>query len=126
MKTTIILFIIIANVISINTNAQKSKNLVVDKKNETFANIDALKTYERVAEKGYKSVDMFKKLGNAYYYNSELDKAAKWYGELFALTQDVEPEYYYRYAQSLKALGQNEKADAMLKKFTQLSENKAR
>ncbi|PRZ19376.1 tetratricopeptide repeat protein [Flavobacterium granuli] len=126
MKTTIILFITIANVISININAQKSKNLVVDKKHETFANIDALKTYERVAEKGYKSVDIFKKLGNACYYNSELDKAAKWYGELFTLTQDVEPEYYYRYAQSLKALGQNEKADAMLKKFTQLSENKTR
>jgi hypothetical protein len=27
-------------------------------------------------------------------------KAAQWYGELFAMTTEVEPAYYYRYAQS--------------------------
>jgi hypothetical protein len=28
----------------------------------------------------------------------ELEKAAQWYGELFAMTTEVEPAYYYRYA----------------------------
>ena len=32
-----------------------------------------------LAEKGYKSAELFKKLGNSYYFNGELDKAAKWY-----------------------------------------------
>jgi tetratricopeptide (TPR) repeat protein len=126
MKTNRLLFITIVSVFSFNGYAQKAKNATSDKKQGNVATIDALKTYERVAEKGYKSADMFKKLGNSYYYNAELDQAAKWYGELFSMTQDVEPEYYYRYAQSLKAIGQNDKADAMLEKFNLLSENKTR
>jgi hypothetical protein len=32
--------------------------------------------------------DMLKKLGNAYYFNRKLRKAAQWYGELFAMTRD--------------------------------------
>jgi hypothetical protein len=40
--------------------------------------------------KGYKSVDLFQKMGNSYYSNSRLDKAAKWYGELFAITADLD------------------------------------
>jgi hypothetical protein len=35
-------------------------------------------------------------LGNSY-SNSRLDKAAKWYGELFAMTADLDAEYYSRY-----------------------------
>jgi outer membrane protein OmpA-like peptidoglycan-associated protein len=71
---------------------------------------------------------MFKKLGNAYYFNGELDKAAKWYGELFAMAADtdLEAEYYYRYAQSLRSIGQNDKADEMLQKFIQKSGNDSR
>jgi hypothetical protein len=70
------------------------------------------------AEKGYKS-DMFQKLGNAYYFNAELEQSAKWYGELFAMTSDIEP-VYYRYTQSLRAIGEND-TNEMLKKFHQLS-----
>ncbi|WP_372339318.1 tetratricopeptide repeat protein, partial [Flavobacterium sp. '19STA2R22 D10 B1'] len=73
------------------------------------------------AENGYKSVDLFQKLGNAYYFNSELDKANKWYTELFALNQPVAAEYYYRYAQSLKAIGDYNKANAMLDEFAKQS-----
>lgn len=96
------------------------------KKHDGYAYIFMIKIYERVAEKGYKSVDIFQKLGNAYYYNSEMDKAAKWYDKLFAMTSDLEPEYYYRYAHSLKAIGQNDKANEMLGKFNQLSRNNTR
>ena len=34
-----------------------------DKQYDKFAYIDATKTYERVAAKGYKSADMFQKIG---------------------------------------------------------------
>jgi hypothetical protein len=63
-----------------------------------------------VADKGYKSVDMFQKLGNAYYFNGS-SKAAQWYGELFAMTSEVEPAYYYRYAQSLRSISENDKSN---------------
>lgn len=123
MKNFILLYITIISVFSFNSYAQKAQIASADKKYENFAYIDAIKTYERVAEKGYKSVDMFQKLGNSYYYNGELDKAAKWYDELFAMAPDQDPEYFYRYAQSLKAVGQTDKANEMLEKFREKAGN---
>ena len=74
----------------------------------------------------YKSVEIFRKLGNAYYYNSEMEKAVKCYIELFAMTTDLEPEYYYRYAQSLRSIGKNDKANEMLEKYNLLSKKNTR
>lgn len=102
-----------------NGHAQKAQLNAADKKYEQYAFIDAIKIYERVAEKGYKSVDLFQKLGNAYYFNGELAKANKWYTELFALNEQVEPEYYYRYSQTLKASGDYDKANKMLSMFSE-------
>jgi outer membrane protein OmpA-like peptidoglycan-associated protein/tetratricopeptide (TPR) repeat protein len=126
MKNFILLYITIISVFSFNSYAQKAQLAAADKKYNSFAYIDAIKTYERVAEKGYKSEDMFQKLGNSYYFNGELDKAAKWYDELFAMAPDQQPEYCYRYAQSLKAVGQTDKANEMLEKFHQKAGNDKR
>ncbi|KLT68139.1 flagellar motor protein MotB, partial [Flavobacterium sp. ABG] len=76
-------------VFSFDSYSQQSKVNSADKKYDHYAYIDAIKTYERVAEKGYKSEDMFKKLGNSYYFNSAFEGAAKWYGELFAMNTNV-------------------------------------
>lgn len=113
-------------ILASNGYAQKATVVNADKKYERYAYIDAIETYERVASKGYKSVDMFQKLGNAYYFNAELEKAAKWYGELFAMTKDVDAEYYYRYSQSLKSIGEYTKADEMLIEFNKRSGNDSR
>ena len=126
MKNFILLYITIISVFSFNCYAQKAQLAAADRKYESFAYIDAIKTYERVAEKGYKSADMFQKLGNSYYFNGELDKAAKWYDELFAMAPDQQPEYFYRYAQSLKAVGQTDKANEMMEKFHQKAGNDKR
>lgn len=103
--------------------SQKSKVAAADKKYDSYSYVDAIKTYERVAEKGYKDEKMFQKLGNAYYFNAELQKAAKWYGELFTLNANQEPEYFYRYSQSLKSIGQYDKANLMLEQFNKKSGN---
>ena len=126
MKTKIILFAVILFSITFKSFAQKDAEKVADKKYEQYAYINAIKTYERIAKKGYKSVEMFKKLGNSYYFNADLEQAKKWYDELFSMTQDLEAEYYYRYAQTLKATGQYVKADAMLLKFSEKSRNDSR
>lgn len=117
MKNYTFLYFILVIVFSFEGYSQQSKIASADKKYNSYAYIDAIKTYERVAEKGYKSEDMFKKLGNSYYFNSDFDGAAKWYGELFAMNTNVEPEYYYRYAQSLKSTGQAEKGNKILQEF---------
>ncbi|UQD57114.1 hypothetical protein [Flavobacterium sp. K5-23] len=93
------------------------------KQSNGYAYVNKIKTYEKVAEKGYKSIEIFKKISNDFYFNDQLDKAAKWYEELFAMTTDLGSEYYYRYAHSLKATGGNtEKAKAFMEKFNELSE----
>lgn len=126
MKNYIFLYLTIVSVFSFNCYSQKAKLASANKKYESYSYIDAIKTYERVAEKGYKSADMFQKLGNSYYFNGQLEQSAKWYGELFAMTTDIEPVYYYRYAQSLRAVGENDKANEILKKFSQLSDDDSR
>lgn len=115
----IVLSLAFLGLLASSGNAQEQKLAKADKLYEDFAYIDAIKTYENVAAKGYKSADLFQKLGNAYYFNSEFAKANKWYGELFALGQELEPEYYYRYSQALKSAGEYGKADQMLAKFTE-------
>nr|WP_315171977.1 OmpA family protein [uncultured Flavobacterium sp.] len=97
--------------------AQKAKIASADKKYNSYAYVDAIQTYERLAAKGYQSAEMFEKLGNAYYFNSDFEKAAQWYEQLYQLSPELEPEYYYRYAQSLKAIGKEIEAEAILNKF---------
>ena len=126
MKNYIFIYIAIIGLLSFNGYSQEKRVASADKKYDNYAYVNAIKTYERVANKGYKSEDIFKKLGNAFYFNSQFDKAAKWYGELFAMNTNLEPEYYYRYAQSLKSTGEIEKSKEMLDLFDEKSENDIR
>ncbi|MGX7666416.1 OmpA family protein [Flavobacterium pedocola] len=103
--------------------AQLGRMATADRKYDKYAYIDAIEIYEKVAEKGHKSADLFQKLGNSYYFNGEYDKAERWYAELFAMTNDVEPQYYFRYAQALKANGKNAEADKFLMDFYQKTNN---
>lgn len=88
-----------------------------NKEYDKFAYFEAKDIYEKVAKKGHKSVDLFQKLGDSYYFNADLITANKWYSELFALGETVDPEYLYRYSQTLKASGDMKKADEYLNKF---------
>lgn len=106
--------------------SQQTKLAIADKKYERFAYIDAIATYEKVAEKGYKDEKMFQRLGNAYYFTAELIKAEKWYTALFDMNPDQEAEYYYRYAQSLKSIQNYKKADEILELFYKKSGNDQR
>ena len=124
MKKTLLYLVVF--ITAMNVSGQKIKVAKADKDFDKFAYVDAIKTYERVFAKGYKSQDMLQKLGDAYYFKADLENAAKWYTELFALTQEVAPEYYYRYSQSLKAIKDYKKADEMLAKFNAKSGNDSR
>lgn len=82
-----------------------------------YATIDVVETYERIMDKGYKSVPMLTKVADKHFFNGDYTLAAKWYTELFASTTDLETVYYYRYAQSLIETGQKSKGDEMMKIF---------
>lgn len=93
---------------------------------DQYAYVDAIKTYERLYEKGYKSPDMLLKLGNSYYFNADLEKAAKYYDELYTSNPEQEAEFYYRYSQSLRGIKEYKKADEMMVKFNAKSGNDSR
>ena len=120
------IYIICALVFVLQIQAQQTKIIKGDTQFKDLAYIDATETYLKVAKKGYKSVELFQKLGDSYYFNANLKEANKWYTELFALNQPVQPEYYYRYSQTLKATEDYKKADEFLDKFYKLSTNDIR
>ena len=101
----------------------QSKEAKGAKQFQNYAYVDAIKTYERIFAKGYKSQDMLQKLGDSYYYKGDFKNAAKWYTELFSFVSENPAEYYFRYAQTLKATNDYTKADQMMAKFYQLSGN---
>lgn len=101
--------------------AQERKLDKADKKYDSYAFINAIEIYEEVAEEGYKSKELFEKLGNAYYYNADLASAAKWYEELFKLGEEVAPEYYFRYAQALKSEKRYAESDQKMQEFSKLT-----
>jgi outer membrane protein OmpA-like peptidoglycan-associated protein/tetratricopeptide (TPR) repeat protein len=121
MKIKTLLYSTILSILTLQSYGQKAGIVSADKKYERYAYVDAITTYKRIAEKGYKDEKIFQKLGNAYYFNAELSQAEKWYGELFAMNQNQEPEYYYRYSQVLKSIGNYTKADKMLEEFNKKS-----
>ena len=128
MKNKITYLVLLA-ITFVNGYSQVTTNKGEVKGNKEYAKyayIDAIKTYERIYEKGYKSPDMLLKIGNAYYFNAELEKANKWYAELYATNPDQEPEFYYRFAQTLKAVKDNDKSDAMMATFVQKKGGDAR
>lgn len=82
-----------------------------------YVNIDVVGTYERIMDKGYKSVDMIIKVADRHFFEGDLVLAAKWYTELFNNKTDLDAVYYYRYGQSLIAVGQVAKGNEMMKIF---------
>ncbi|PPK92373.1 outer membrane protein OmpA-like peptidoglycan-associated protein [Nonlabens xylanidelens] len=99
-------------------HAQKGK---LDKGNEKFkslAFIEAQKIYLKLVEEGFASPEILAKLGDTYYFNDELQKAYKWYNQLFEKYEDnAKPEYFFRYAQSLKSVSRYDEADRLMSKF---------
>lgn len=113
-------------------NAQIKKEKVADKDFEHYAYVNAIEIYERMANNGYSNTSILENLANAYYFNGKFKEANKWYTELFEGTYSdkdiskIPSEYYYRYAQTLKTVGDYIKSNEIMKQFAQLEVNDSR
>ncbi|PZX93512.1 flagellar motor protein MotB [Flavobacterium aquariorum] len=126
MKIKKLLFSLFLSIFFLHGFAQKSTVTKAEKNYDRFAYVDAIDNYEKVAAKGYQDEKMFQKLGNSYYFKAEFSQALKWYDQLFTLYPNQDPEYFYRYSQTLKSNGDYGKADQMLEQFNQKTSNDKR
>ncbi len=126
MKQVRLLLLVLASVFSMAVMAQGSGMKAAKRQFENLAYSEALETYKDVAGKGYRSVELFEKIGDAYYFNGKLADAYQWYDKLFELRKEVAPEYYYRFAQTLKFVGKYSKADEIMEQFAKLDEEDLR
>ncbi|QNJ98275.1 OmpA family protein [Constantimarinum furrinae] len=113
MKTVlqkIILFTLVFSYTSV-CFSQKKQVEKANKEFDKYAYIDAREIYLKVVEDGYSSAQIYKNLGDTYYWNSDYDNAAKWYLKLISqYPSETDVTYYYRAAQSLKSINQSEES----------------
>ncbi|MAP80628.1 MAG: flagellar motor protein MotB [Aequorivita sp.] len=98
------------------TFAQEVKIARANEQYEKYSYINAQEIYLKVVENGYRSAEVYQKLGDTYYYNSDYVNAEKYYSKLLNEYPDnIETEYYYRIAQTLKSVGKYEKSAEVMK-----------
>ena len=108
----------------------QSEKEALKKAAQYYKNLDyvqAINAYESIAKKGVEPQELLENLGNAYYYNADYQQANKWYAKLFEGKDtktnkpfNIKPEYYYRYAQTLKTVGDYDNSDKVMDKFVEL------
>ncbi len=126
MKTNKLISIIIFSFIFSICYSQKEKIKKATEDYDKFAYVKTSDVLLKVANSGFKSVDLFQKLGNSFYFNNKMRDAAKWYGELMALNEPVDSEYYFRYALALKSDENYTESDKWMAKFYETKSNDSR
>src|SRR5690606_4074125 len=93
-----------------------------DERYEQYSFSPAIDIYKKVLDKGYVSSDLLKRLGNSYYFNAKYKEAADIYKRLQETYPDeMEVEDIFRYAQSLKTLGEYGEASRLMTEFKQMT-----
>jgi len=109
------------------TYAQERLVAKGDKKYNEYSFIPAIDIYKKVLDKGYVSADLLKRLGDSYYFNADYQEASSTYKKLVdTYAADIGPEYYFRYAQTLKSLGDYDASKGIMEKFTQITSDDIR
>lgn len=125
-------FVVLFSLFFMISYSQTSKILKADKEYGNFAYVDARQIYEKLIESGKKNSDILKKLGDSYYFNGQYVQANKWYKELFDGNyidkgkSIIDSEYYYRYSQTLKAIGDYEQAELVMLRFAEIESKDSR
>ena len=117
-RVYIIIFMLLTSVSSL-----VAQEKLIEKANEKYSEYSfspAIDIYKKVLDKGYVTQNLLEKLGNSYYFNADYKSASETYERLVnEFGNDVGPEYYFRYAQSLKSLKKYDKASEMMAKFSE-------
>ncbi|MEM9078363.1 MAG: OmpA family protein [Bacteroidota bacterium] len=98
----------------------QEKGSRAEKKYHNYHYIQAAAEYERLAKKGDDSQETLQRLGDIYYYNSDMANAVKWYGQLFSKYEEtLAAKYIFRYIHTLKGVGNYPLAKALMKIYAE-------
>ena len=85
---------------------------------------EAIPLYENIIQEN-RSIDVVKNLADCYYYTNDYVNAQKQYRFLITrFNKDLEEEYYFKYSQTLKATGNYEESNALIRDYLSGSNNK--
>lgn len=104
--------------------AQDKKLEQANEAYKKFAFIEAIKLYNEEINKGTNTVEVYTKLGDCYYYNGNYPEAAQCYSKVVTPTSNVDPEYYFKYAQALNNGHNYKESEAVMKMYYSKSGNK--
>ncbi|MFV5703124.1 OmpA family protein [Flavobacterium sp. XS2P12] len=85
---------------------------------------EAIPLYEKIIQ-GNRSIEVVKNLADCYYYTNNYTNAQRQYRFLIErFNKELEVEYYFRYSQTLKATGNYEEANSVIRDYLISSNNK--
>ncbi len=118
-KLLLIIFVFSIQFINAQNQELERAKRFFDRTNYT----EAIELYEKiVAEKP--SVEAVKNLADSYYYTNDLKNAQRYYRLLIrSYSQDLDSNYYFKFAHTLKATNSYDEANAVLKDYYSKSAN---
>lgn len=121
MKTKLFIFLF-----ALSSTFMVAQKKLADKFFDNYSYIKAIELYEEAVKKGDSSEHVLTRLGDAYYNNSKSKEAALWYGKAVNKYNNVNPEYIFKYIQSLRSIKNYTEADKWLVKFKTLQNDDSR
>jgi len=104
---------------------RQEKETQADKYFKKMSYVRAAQAYEQLLKKDT-TQQILARLGDSYYYNVQMDKAVKVYRDLLTKYPMVDPEYLFKYAQSLRGIGDYQASSRWMKKFYQAKQEDSR
>ncbi|MUH38223.1 flagellar motor protein MotB [Zobellia amurskyensis] len=126
IKKIHILFVLVF-FMGVSCFAQEKLITKANEKYDEYSFSPAIDIYKKVLDRGYASADLLKKLGNSYYFNADYEDASKTYKRLVEEYPDeIGPEYFFRYAQTLKTLEDYDASKEVMAKFLEATSDDVR
>lgn len=98
----------------------QTKNKQADALFDKMWYVEAAKAYEAAIKNGDASKETLQRVGDCYYFNTNMQEANKWYGNLISqYPNEVSAEYIFRYAQTLEGIENYDLAKKWMKNFSE-------